>query len=238
MHAWETGSPLEALEWIRRGDPYDVVLLDYQMPDMDGIMLAREIRAWRGAEVLALILLSSIGQSLASAHEAAFATVLSKPLKLSLLHDRLLEILGDTTGEAPPPAAGESSSAPVTPAVSLRILLAEDNAVNQMVALRLLERLGYQADVAANGHEGLARLDRAPYDVVLMDVQMPGMDGLEASRAISARWPPRQRPRIIATTAEAMAGDREQCLAAGMDDYVVKPIRLDELKRRSATAVR
>ncbi len=230
MHARETGSPLEALEWIRRGDPYDVALLDYQMPDMDGIMLAREIRAWRGAEFLALMLLSSIGQSLPVAREAGFAAVLSKPLKLSLLHDRLLEILGDT-GEAPPPPAGESSSASVAPAVSLRILLAEDNAVNQTVALRLLERLGYQADVAANGHEVLARLDRAPYDVVLMDVQMPGMDGLEASRAIAARWPPRQRPRIIATTAEAMAGDREQCLAAGMDDYVVKPIRLDELKR-------
>src|SRR5262249_20308673 len=98
-------------------------------------------------------------------------------------------------------------------------------------ALRLLERLGYRADVSANGQEALDRLSRATYDVVLMDVQMPGMDGLEASRAICARWSPRQRPRIIAMTAEAMEGDREKCLAAGMDDSIAKPVRLAELAR-------
>ena len=229
--ARETGSPHEGLEWIRRGDPYDVVLLDYQMPDMDGLALAREIRRHRGPESLALVLLSSIGQALPAAHrEVGFAAVLSKPLKLSLLYDRLLEIFGEAPAAARA-AAGEPSPESVTPTGPLRILVAEDNAVNQKVALRLLERLGYQADLAANGHEALDRLDRAPYDVVLMDVQMPGMDGLEASRAICARWPPRQRPRIIAMTAEAMEGDRERCLAAGMDDYVVKPVRLDELAR-------
>jgi signal transduction histidine kinase/CheY-like chemotaxis protein len=231
MHAWETGSPLEAFEWVRRGDPYDVILLDYQMPDMDGIMLAREIRARRGAELLALILLSSIGEALPTAHqEAGFAAVLSKPLKLSLLHDRLLEIFGKTA-QAPPRALDEPVRQPVARAVPLRILVAEDSAVNQKVALALLERLGYRADVVANGHEALDRLDRAPYDVVLMDVQMPGMDGLEASRAICARWPRRGRPRIIAMTAEAMEGDRERCLTAGMDDYLVKPISLDDLRR-------
>jgi CheY-like chemotaxis protein len=103
--------------------------------------------------------------------------------------------------------------------------------VNQKVALRLLERLGYAADVASNGREALERLGEARYDVVLMDVQMPEMDGLEASRAICARWPSGERPRIIAMTAEAMQGDRERCIAAGMDDYVVKPIRLDDLAR-------
>jgi len=229
--AWETGSPHEGLEWIRRGDPYDIVLLDYQMPDMDGLALAREIRRHRGPESLALVLLSSIGQALPAAHrEVGFAAVLSKPLKLSLLYDRLLEIFGGAP-DAARAAAGEPSREPVAAPGPLRILVAEDNAVNQKVALRLLERLGYQADVSANGLEALDRLDRAPYDVVLMDVQMPGMDGLEASRAICARWPPRQRPRIIAMTAEAMEGDRERCLAAGMDDYLVKPVRLDELAR-------
>jgi CheY-like chemotaxis protein len=99
------------------------------------------------------------------------------------------------------------------------------------VALRLLERLEHRADVATNGHEVLDQLERMPYDVILMDVQMPGMDGLEASRAVCARWPPGRRPRIIAMTAEAMEGDRERCLAAGMDDYLAKPIRLDELQR-------
>ena len=229
--AWETGSPHEGLEWIRRGDPYDIVLLDYQMPDMDGLALAREIRRHRGPESLALVLLSSMGQALPAAHrEVGFAAVLSKPLKLSLLYDRLLEIFGGALDVARA-AAGEPSREPVAAPGPLRILVAEDNAVNQKVALRLLERLGYQADVSANGLEALDRLDRAPYDVVLMDVQMPGMDGLEASRAICARWPPRQRPRIIAMTAEAMEGDRERCLAAGMDDYLVKPVRLDELAR-------
>ena len=108
---------------------------------------------------------------------------------------------------------------------SLRILLAEDNAVNQKVALRLLDQLGYRADVASNGLEALEALERQPYDVVLMDVQMPELDGLDASRRICERWPAEARPRIIAMTANAMPEDREACFAAGMDDYVAKPIR-------------
>jgi CheY-like chemotaxis protein len=111
----------------------------------------------------------------------------------------------------------------------LRILLAEDNVVNQKLALRLLQQMGYRADVASNGIEAIECIERQPYDVVLMDVQMPEMDGLEASRHITAKWPPGHRPRIVAMTANAMAGDREECLAAGMDDYVTKPIRVDAL---------
>jgi CheY-like chemotaxis protein/HPt (histidine-containing phosphotransfer) domain-containing protein len=111
----------------------------------------------------------------------------------------------------------------------LRILLAEDYVVNQKVALRLLAQMGYRADVAANGLEAIQALERQPYDVVLMDVQMPEMDGLEATRQICARWPVGERPRIIAMTTNAMQGDREMCLAAGMDDYVSKPIRVEEL---------
>jgi CheY-like chemotaxis protein len=111
----------------------------------------------------------------------------------------------------------------------LRILLAEDNVVNQKVALRTLERMGYRADVAANGIEVLDALERQPYDVVLMDMQMPEMDGLEATRRICKRWIPTRRPRIIAMTANAMRGDREQCLDAGMDDYISKPVRIEDL---------
>jgi CheY-like chemotaxis protein/HPt (histidine-containing phosphotransfer) domain-containing protein len=118
------------------------------------------------------------------------------------------------------PGAGEPST--------LRILLAEDNAVNQTVALGLLQQLGYQADVAWNGREALEALERAQYDVVLMDVQMPEVDGLEASRRIRERWPI-GGPHVIAMTANVMAEDREACLAAGMDDYVAKPIRPDAL---------
>ncbi len=228
MRARDTNSPVAALEWIVQGDPFDVALLDYQMPEMDGIALARKIRAVRGAHAPVLILLSSTGQSLASAHaDAGFAAGLSKPLRLSHLRDRLLETIGDqrdTSAGAAIPVARDMGLP-----VLLRILLAEDNAINQEVALRLLERLGYRADVVGDGRQALTRLDHAAYDVILMDVQMPEMDGLEASRAICARWAASERPRIIAMTAEAMQGDRDKCLAAGMDDYIVKPVTLDRL---------
>ena len=220
MRARDTNSPAVALEWI--------VLGDYQMPEMDGITLARKIRDVRGAQAPVLMLLSSTGQSLASAHaDVGFAAGLSKPLRLSHLRDRLLETIGDrrdTSADALPPLASNVGSP-----VPLHILLAEDNAINQKVALRLLERLGYGADVVGDGRQVLARLDQAAYDVILMDVQMPEMDGLEASRAICARWAASERPRIIAMTAEAMQGDRDKCLAAGMDDYIVKPVTLDRL---------
>jgi len=111
----------------------------------------------------------------------------------------------------------------------LRILLAEDNVVNQKLALRLLQQMGYRADVASNGVEAIESLHRQVYDVVLMDVQMPEMDGLAAARAICAKWGPKERPRIVAMTANAMQGDREACIAAGMDDYVTKPIRVEAL---------
>ena len=111
----------------------------------------------------------------------------------------------------------------------LRILLAEDNVVNQKLAMRLLQQMGYRADLAGNGVEAIECVSRQTYDVVLMDVQMPEMDGLEASRRITARWQPHARPRIVAMTANAMQGDREKCMAAGMDDYITKPIRVDQL---------
>ena len=111
----------------------------------------------------------------------------------------------------------------------LRILLAEDNVVNQKLALRLLQQMGYRADLASNGVEAIECVGRQSYDVVLMDVQMPEMHGLEASRRITAALPAGRRPRIVAMTANAMQCDREMCLAAGMDDYIAKPIRVNEL---------
>jgi signal transduction histidine kinase/DNA-binding response OmpR family regulator len=229
MLARDTDSPTAALGWIDQGDPFDVVLIDYQMPDMDGIALARAIRASRGDACPVLILLSSVGHLMPSQEPlVGFAAVLSKPLKLSHLRDRLLETVAQYGGETAPASevAGEAIG---IAAVPLRILLAEDNELNQRVAIRLLERLGHRADIASTGLEALARLEHAVYDVVLMDVQMPELDGLEASRTICRRWPAGQRPRIIAMTAEAMQGDREKCLAAGMDDYIVKPVTLEQL---------
>ena len=136
-------------------------------------------------------------------------------------------------GTAPVPPAPPAERPRLDPALGaahpLRILLAEDNAVNQKLALRLLQQMGYAADVAANGIEAIAALEHRAYDLVLMDVQMPEMDGLEASRRIVARWANAERPRIVAMTANAMQGDREACLAAGMDDYITKPIRVEAL---------
>ena len=219
--------PLEALALIMAGERLDIAVLDMMMPAMDGLALAREIRKHRGEDELPLLLLTSLGRLQDVRTASDFAVQLVKPLKASQLFNALLTVLADRAKEpeAPPVAADGVKRA----TSALRILLAEDNAVNQKVALALLDSLGYRADVAWDGVETLEALERQPYDVVLMDVQMPKLDGLDASRRICERWPEEARPRIIAMTANAMLEDREACFAAGMDDYVAKPIRPEAL---------
>jgi PAS domain S-box-containing protein len=225
MLAVETGSPIEALEWVRRGDPFDVAILDMQMPDMDGLTLSAEIRRHRDAQALPLVMLTSLGRGDMTPTE--FAAYLTKPIKPSQLHDALMVVFGGAL-ELDEPSV---SAAPdrLAERLPLRILVVEDNAVNQQLVLLMLQKVGYRADVAANGVEGLEALERQPYDAVLMDVEMPEMDGLEASRRIHRRWPRERRPHIIAVTANAMQGERELCIQAGMDDYIAKPIHFDEL---------
>lgn len=229
MLARDTGSPGEALEWLRQGEAFDVALIDRQMPETDGVTLASEIR--KLGHKLPLVMVSSLGQREAGGEGAGFAAFLLKPIKPSQLYNALVGILASgTAAEAAKPAAAASQfDEEMGRRHPLRILLAEDNAVNQKLALRLLDRLGYRADVAANGVEAIRAIERQPYDLIFMDVQMPEMDGLEATRAICARWPAGGRPRIVAMTANALAEDREACLAAGMDDYLSKPIRVEEL---------
>ncbi len=201
---------------------------------MDGIALAAELRKLCPAPALPLILLSSLGGNAGELQTPLFGACLTKPIRASSLFDTLAATLAGSAGQrraaAQPPISMDPEMAARHP---LRILLAEDNAVNQKLALRLLAQMGYRADVAANGLEAIQALERQPYDVVLMDVQMPEMDGLDATRRIRARWPaaePAGRvPHIIAMTANAMQGDREECLAAGMDDYISKPIRVEAL---------
>ena len=236
--ARDTGSPAEALEWIRRGDPFDAAILDLQMPDVDGLTLAREIRRVRDAPSLPLVLLTSLGRRREDLEAGVeFAAYLTKPIKSSQLYEALVSIFGrpapDEEPSMTPAGAAVAAGGERSP---LRILLAEDNEVNTKLALLLLEKLGYGADVVGNGREALETLQRERYDVVLMDVEMPEMDGLEASRRIHAESPDDRRPRIIAMTANAMQGDRETCLAAGMDDYLSKPIRREELARALARA--
>jgi signal transduction histidine kinase/DNA-binding response OmpR family regulator len=233
-----TGSPLEALEWVTRGDAFDAAILDMHMPVMDGLMLAMAIREHRDHEALPLVMLTSIGRRDAEADEARFAAFLTKPIKPSQLFDTLVEIFAGkrTSGARRTPAAMLDPG--FARRVPLRILVAEDNAVNQKLALRILEKLGYRADVAANGMEVIESVGRRRYDLVLMDVQMPVMDGLEATREIHRRWPNGSRPRIVAMTASALEEDRERCLEAGMDDYISKPVRVEELLRALEDAKR
>jgi PAS domain S-box-containing protein len=226
----DTGSPTEALEWIRRGDPFDAAILDMQMPEMDGLALTQEIRRFRDARVLPLVMLTSLGQREEDVHAGLdFAAHLTKPIKASQLYEALMRVFGEISEEVRPEEIGVARGSEAPSRGPLQVLLADDNAVNQQLALVLLKKMGYRADVATNGAEVLEALSRRPYDVVLMDVEMPVMDGLEVSRRINQEWPAGQRPRIIAMTANAMQGDREACLAAGMDDYLSKPIRREEL---------
>jgi CheY-like chemotaxis protein/HPt (histidine-containing phosphotransfer) domain-containing protein len=224
-----TGAPREALAWIGAGEVFDIGILDMHMPGLDGVALARAIREQHSAEALPLLLFTSLGRREAGAEDVGFAAHLTKPIKPSQLFDALVGALVGP-GRLDRRTADRSELDPdMAHRHPLRILLAEDNVVNQKLALRLLDRMGYRADVAANGLEAIAAIERQPYDLVFMDVQMPEMDGFEASREIVRRWPRDRRPRIVAMTANAMQGERELCLAAGMDDYVSKPVRVEEL---------
>ncbi len=224
----EAESAGEALAWLRAGEAFDLAVLDMQMPDMDGLTLAGEVHRLRPA--LPLVLFSSLGRREAGDLEGVFNAYLGKPLRQSQLFDVLIGLLADEPAALAAPAAARSTLDPEMAARHpLRILLAEDNVVNQKLALRLLQQMGYRADLASNGIEAIESLARQDYDVVLMDVQMPEMDGLEATRRIVERWPAGARPRIVAMTANAMQGDRDACLAAGMDDYLTKPIRVEQL---------
>jgi len=231
MEASDTETPAEALRRLDAGESYDLAIVDMHMPAMDGIELARRIRE-RNA-TLPLVLFSSLGRRESGDGDGLFSAFLAKPVRQSQLFDTLVNLLvggGSSHERAAAPAAARSTiDAGMAMRHPLRILLAEDNVVNQKLALRFLQQMGYRADLASNGIEAIESIERQTYDVVLMDVQMPEMDGLEASRRITAKWQAADRPRIVAMTANAMAGDREMCLAAGMDDYITKPIRVDQL---------
>ncbi|MFN7955005.1 MAG: response regulator [bacterium] len=246
------GSPLAALAWIEGGGELDVAILDFQMPEMDGAELARRIRGLPGRARLPIVLAtSSLGHSAQESATRApgFTAYLMKPVKRSQLEVLLVRVLAAPQGEPEAvtpddpvnldPQPARASTAPLDPSPAsagdaervpaMRVLLVEDNAMNQKVALAMLARLGLTADLAADGREAIAALAAKPYDVVLMDIQMPVMDGFTAARVICHRWKPAERPRLIAMTANAMSGDEERCRQAGMDDYISKPVRLDEL---------
>ena len=232
MVPYSAESPQQALEWLKKGEQYDLGVLDLQMPGMDGLALAMEIHKLSGAEMMPLVLLMPLGlhsDAPGSTH-IVFAHTVNKPVKPAQLCEVLVRALLSPKAavrQQPTVRPGQ----PLTERLPLSILLCDDNAINQKVAARILQSIGYQPDLAANGREALDALDKKPYDLIFMDVMMPEMDGLEATRAIRERQKdgvahPNYQSRIIivAMTAQAMQGDREKCLAAGMDDYLSKPI--------------
>ena len=236
LSAWgvettSASSAEEALVAIEQGG-FDVAILDMLMPGVDGLDLATRLR--KLAPELPMILASSVPRHDVASDPrwgaAGIGAVIVKPIKASALHSALAIALdlGSAAEEARDQAGGLLDPELAT-RHPLRILVAEDNVVNQRLALRLLEKLGYRADVVANGLEALEAVQRQRYDLVLMDVQMPEMDGVEATRLILERWSDGEQPWIVAMTAEVMRGDREGFLAAGMNDYVAKPIRPQEL---------
>ncbi len=211
----------DALNWIQRGDTFDAAILDMNMPEMDGLTLAKMIRKFDKS--IPLVMLTSMGQRI---DPDLFDSYLFKPIKPSQLHKVLMNIFViQQSRKSARPIVGNEEEARTK---HLKILLAEDNVSSQKVALQILKRLGYRADVAANGIEVLQALERQPYDLVLMDVRMPEMNGLEATQVIRQRWPD-FGPVIIAITAYALEGDKAKCLEAGMDGYISKPVRIEDL---------
>lgn len=233
MPAVDASSPAQALELIRGGQQFDVALIDYTLSEMDGAQLAREMAAVDTSHSMKILLLASHGPAHEAARESGSHTqgVLTKPLHQSHLFDALAAVLTGSAATLPFQLNFQWAADHSQLQGPLRILLAEDNVVNQRMAQLLLERLSQTADVVSNGVEAVEAAMRLPYDLILMDVLMPELDGLDATRQIRERLPKDRQPRIVAMTANALTGDREACLAAGMDDYISKPVQLDELAK-------
>ncbi len=235
MQSEQTDSPLEALRWIKEGRPYDVAILDMSMPEMDGIELAENIRAHRTREQLPLLLLSSLATLSDISPERleyiSFHAKLSKPIKPNALLDHLIGLFADESRSYSRQDTSEKIQFDEKTAIRfpLSILLVDDNKTNQKLGTLVLKRLGYHVDVAVNGKEAVQQQRDGKYDLILMDIEMPELDGVEATRQIRAQQNGGQSPYVIATTANAMEGDRERYLQAGMDGYISKPLRINEL---------
>ena len=237
MHADHAVDGREAMARLKtcaaEGRPYDVAVLDLDLPDITGLELADSIAFDPAIPPVRVVLMISVSQRAhGQTHQSGIAASVTKPIRRSQLLECLTVIARSATMPASRGSAQQKVGIPTAASGSALIgpiLVAEDNPVNQKVALRQLEKLGYKADVAANGLEVLEALSRTPYPLVLMDVQMPEMDGFEATAEIRRREGAAQHTPIIAMTAHTMAGEREKCLQAGMDDYLSKPVKLDDL---------
>lgn len=237
-----TKNPKDAIQWIIKDEPFDIAILDMLMPEMDGLELAKEIRKYRSKEILPIIILSSSGFQGKNKVEIDqyLNALVTKPIKQAQLQNMLIETLGfDTPGimdrfkkkSHNKVSVEKVLSRDMSQDIPLKVLVAEDNMINQKLITKILSQLGFQADVVGNGLEAIEELKRVRYDIIFMDVQMPEMDGLEASKYIVQNWKSDERPFIIAMTANVMQGDKEKCLNAGMDDYLSKPVVIDDVQK-------
>jgi CheY-like chemotaxis protein len=227
-------TPAEALALVEAGHPFDIALIEHRRPAINGLAVSASLRALRGPELLPIVLIAAValgGEEAAAADSGLVQATLTKPVAPGKLHDVMAQV---GARRAVVPVVQTDLS--VIPG-ALTVLIADDNALNQNLLRRLVAKLGHKVDVVANGREAVSAVAQGPYDVVLMDVLMPEMDGLEAAEAICRRWPRGTRPRLIALTALAGPGDQERCLKAGFDDYMSKPVHLDELREAFKMAV-
>ena len=225
-------TPEEAIAAVKAGRPFDIALVEHRVPAVDGVQISTSLRGMRRSDQMPIVLISSAPPGpaeTAAADSGVIQATLTKPVPPRTLHDVMIQVGGRGVQPQGPQSTVEPGA--------LRVLIADDNALNQNLLKRLVAKLGHSADVVSNGREAVAAVAQTPYDAVLMDVLMPEMDGLVAAEAICRRWPRGNRPRLIALTAMAGPGDQERCLRAGFDDYVSKPVRLDDLTDTLKTAV-
>lgn len=225
-------TPDEAVALVRMGRPFDIMLMEHRPPEGDGLAVSAAIRTLRRPDQMPIVLIASAPPGAAEAAAAdggVIQAMLTKPVPPRTLHDVIMQV--GTHGER----VEEAAAAEHAPG-ALHVLIADDNALNQNLLKRLVAKLGHRVDVVSNGREAVAAVAQHPYDAVLMDVLMPEMDGLVAAEAICRRWPRGNRPRLIALTAMAGPGDQERCLRAGFDDYMSKPVRLDDLSEALKSA--
>ena len=225
-------TPEEAIAAVKAGRPFDIALVEHRVPAVDGVQISTSLRGMRRSDQMPIVLISSAPPGpaeTAAADSGVIQATLTKPVPPRTPHDVMIQV----GGRGAQPQEAQSTVEPG----ALRVLIADDNALNQNLLKRLVAKLGHSADVVSNGREAVAAVAQTPYDAVLMDVLMPEMDGLVAAEAICRRWPRGNRPRLIALTAMAGPGDQERCLRAGFDDYMSKPVRMDDLTDTLKTAV-
>ena len=224
-------TPAEAQGAVQVGRPFDIALIEHRPPAIDGLEISAALRGARRADQMPIVLISSstpAAAEAAAADSGVIQAMLTKPVPPRTLHDVLIQVGG---------RGARQEEAQVVEPGALRVLVADDNALNQNLLKRLVVKLGHTVDVVANGREAVQAVAQQPYDAVLMDVLMPEMDGLAAAEAICRRWPRGNRPRLIALTAMAGPGDQERCLRAGFDDYMSKPVRMEDLTESLKSAV-